>query len=396
VRLYEHEGKDLFRKSNIPVPLARLAKSSQEVFEYAGELGKPIVLKSQVLTGGRGKAGGVKFASGPDEARSEAEKLFNLKVKGFPVEKVLVEEKLGIEKEFYLGITLDRANYKIVILACPEGGVEIEEIANSNPEKILKLNFDIDEKFYQFQGLVIAKWLGVNSAQLREVGAIAGNLFWLFKNYDAKLVEINPLVLTSEGKYVTTDSRISLDDDALFRHPDLKEMGIQRRHEEGELTPREVQAREWDIPYLDLDGDVGMFPGGAGFGIMGNDFVSYFGGKPANFMDSGGGPTPERLANMLVLLDENPKVKAIFAARFGGISRCDDFAKGVIKFLKEHGLSKPMVMRMTGNMWQEGVRMFKEAKEENPELFQKLEFHGIEVPIEEIAKRAVELAKEAG
>jgi succinyl-CoA synthetase beta subunit len=396
MRLYEHEGKDLFSKYKIPVPQGRLAECAEEVLELAGEFDKPIVLKSQILTGGRGKAGGVKFGSDPQEAKSEAEKLFKLKVKGFPVEKVLVEEKLGIEKELYLGITLDRANYKIVILACPEGGVEIEEVAKRDPQKILKLSFDIDERFYQFQGLVIAKCLGVNSPQLREVGAIAGNLFRLFKDYDAKLMEINPLVLTSDGKYIAADSRISLDDDALFRHPDLKEMGIEKRHEEGELTPREIQAREQEIPYLDLDGDIGMFPGGAGFGIMGNDFVSYFGGEPANFMDSGGGPTPERLANMLVLLDENPKVKAIFAARFGGISRCDDFAKGVIKFLREHGLSKPMVMRMTGNMWQEGVRMFEEARKESPGLFEKLEFHGIEVPIEEIAKRAVELAKEVG
>lgn len=396
MRLYEHEGKDLFSKYKIPVPQGRLAKSRDEVLELAAEFDKPIVMKSQVLTGGRGKVGGVKFASNPQQAKSEAEKLFNLKVKGFPVEKVLVEEKLGIEKELYLGITLDRANYKIVVLACPEGGVEIEEIAKRDPGKILRLSFDIDERFYQFQGLVIAKWLEVSSPQLREVGVIAGALFRLFKDYDAKLVEINPLVLTSDGKYIAADSRLSLDDDALFRHPDLKEMGIEKRHEEGELTPREIQARKQDIPYLDLGGDIGMFPGGAGFGIMGNDFISYFGGEPANFMDSGGGPTPERLADMLVLLDDNPKVKAIFAARFGGISRCDDFAQGVIKFLREHGLSKPMVMRMTGNMWQEGVRMFEEARKENPKLFEKLEFHGIEVPIEQIAKRAVEMAKETG
>ena len=158
------------------------------------------------------------------------------------------------------------------------------------------------------------------------------------------------------------------------------------------MTPREMQAKEWDIPYLDLDGDIGMFPGGAGFGIMGNDFIQYYGGKPANFMDSGGGPTPERLAKMLVLLDENPNVKAIFGARFGGISRCDDFAKGVVMFLKEHGLSKPMVVRMTGNMWQEGVRIFDEERRANPELFRNIEAHGIETPIEEIARKAVELA----
>jgi succinyl-CoA synthetase beta subunit len=186
---------------------------------------------------------------------------------------------------------------------------------------------------------------------------------------------------------------MSVDDDALFRHPELAEMGIEKRHEEGEMTEREKLAREAGIPYLDLDGDIGMFPGGAGFGIMGNDFIRYFGGKPANFMDSGGGPTPERLAQMLILLDDNLKVKAIFGARFGGISRCDDFAKGVVMFLKEHGLSKPMVLRMTGNMWQEGVRIFKEEKKKNPKIFKDIEIHGIETPIEEISRRAVELAK---
>ena len=170
-------------------------------------------------------------------------------------------------------------------------------------------------------------------------------------------------------------------------------MGIEKRHEEGEMTPREKQATEWGIPYLDLDGDIGMFPGGAGFGIVGNDFIHYYGGKPANFMDSGGGPSPERIAKMLVLLDDNPQVKAIFGARFGGISRCDDFAKGVVQFLREHGLSKPMVVRMTGNKWQEGLAIFDQARKETPEIFQQLEFHGIETPIEDISQRAVELAR---
>jgi succinyl-CoA synthetase beta subunit len=230
---------------------------------------------------------------------------------------------------------------------------------------------------------------------MKAVSEIAVSLFKLFRQSDAKLVEINPLILTKDGKYVAADARMSVDDDALFRHPELAEMGIEKRHEEGEMTEREKLAREWGIPYLDLDGDVGMFPGGAGFGIMGNDFIHYFGGRPANFMDSGGGPTPERLAKMLILLDENPQVKAIFGARFGGISRCDDFATGVVMFLKEHGLSKPMVLRMTGNVWQEGVRIFKEEKEKNPEIFRNIEIHGIETPIEEISKRAVELAKKA-
>lgn len=393
MRLYEYEAKKLFTKFGIPITSGEVIETPSQAKAFAEKLNKPVVLKTQILSGGRGKAGGVKFANTPEEAQRKAEELFAIKIKGFPVEKILVDEKLDIEKEFYLGVTIDRINYKLVILACSEGGVEIEELARKDPQKIKRINLDVDEPFYPFQGLGLAKWLGAKGDNLKVVGNIAVSLFKLFKQYDAKLVEINPLILTREGKFVAADARASIDDDALFRHPELSEMGIEKRHEEGEMTEREKIARQWEIPYLDLDGDIGMFPGGAGFGIMGNDFIQYFGGKPANFMDSGGGPTPERLAKMLILLDENPNVKAIFGARFGGISRCDDFAKGVVMFLKEHGLSKPMVLRMTGNMWEEGVRIFQEAKKDNPEIFKNIEIHGIETPIEEIAKRAVELAE---
>lgn len=392
MRLYEFEGKELFKKFKIPVLDSRLARSPDEVYSAFKDLNVPVVLKSQVLTGGRGKAGGIKFADGANEARTNATEIFKLKINGFPVDAVLMEPKLNVRKEYYLGITIDRANYKLVIIASGEGGVDIEETAASHPEKIVRKSLSVEGDLYTFDALLIAKKIGIPQDLLKEGADIVIGLFNMFKKYDAKLVEINPLVLTADGKLVAADSRVSLDDDAVFRHPELKELGIEHRHEEGEMTPREKQATEWGIPYLDLDGNIGMFPGGAGFGIMGNDFIHYYGGKPANFMDSGGGPSPERIAKMLVLLDENPDVKAIFGARFGGISRCDDFAKGVIMFLKDHGLSKPIVMRMTGNMWQEGVRLFEEAKKENPELFKHIEFHGIETPIEEISKRAVELA----
>ncbi len=393
LRLYEYEAKKLFSRFGIPITTGEVVETKEQAKTFAEKLGKPVVLKAQILSGGRGKAGGVKFAQSPKEAEEKAGELFATKIKGFPVKKILVDEKLEIEKEFYLGITLDRINYKLVVLACSEGGVEIEEIARGKPEKIKRISVDVDQKFYPFWGNSLAGWLGAKGENLKIVSKIAVSLFKLFKQYDTKLVEVNPLILTKEGEYIAADARMSVDDDALFRHPELSEMGIEKRHEEGEMTEREKQARQWGIPYLDMDGNIGMFPGGAGFGIMGNDFIQYFGGKPANFMDSGGGPTPERLARMLVLLDENPNVGAIFGARFGGISRCDDFAKGVVMFLKEHGLSKPMVLRMTGNMWQEGVKIFKEEKKENPEIFKNIEIHGIETPIEEIAKRAVELAK---
>lgn len=395
MRLYEFEAKKILSEFKIPIPSGKLVSSPEEAKRFAEELKKPVVLKSQILSGGRGKAGGIKFAQTPDEAYSSAKELFSLKIKGFPVEKILLDERLEIEKEYYIGVTLDRLNYKIVLIASSEGGVEIEEIAKKHPEKIKKIGLDIDEKLFSFQALCLAKMIGIESSDIRTVGNIILTLWKLYKRYDAKLVEINPLVLTKDKKFVACDARMSVDDDALFRHPELEKMGVEKRHEEGEMTQREKKAKEWGIPYLDLDGDIGMFPGGAGFGIMGNDFINYFGGKPANFMDSGGGPTPERLAQMLVLLDENPKVKAIFGARFGGISRCDDFAKGVVMFLKEHGLSKPMVLRMTGNMWKQGLEIFEKAKKDNPELFKNIEIHGIQTPIEDIAKRAVELVKKA-
>lgn len=393
MRLYEFEGKLLFKKQGIPIPDGQLAETAEQVRKIVEQSGEPVALKSQVLIGGRGKAGGIKLAEGPNEARTIANDLFNLTIGGFPVEKILVEPKLDIKREYYLGVTIDRANYKLVLIASGEGGVDIEETAEKNPDKIVRLSLSIEQPLYGFDALAVAKQIGIATPLLRQAAGIIVKLYNMFKKYDAKLVEINPLVLTADDQLIAADARVSLDDDAVFRHPDLKEMNIEMRHEEGEMTPRETQATKWGIPYLDLEGDIGMFPGGAGFGIMGNDFIHHYGGRPANFMDSGGGPSPERIAKMLVLLDENPKVKAIFGARFGGISRCDDFARGVIMFLKDHGLSKPMVMRMTGNMWQEGVRLFDEAKAANPELFEKIEAHGIDTPIEEISKRAVELAK---
>jgi succinyl-CoA synthetase beta subunit len=396
MRLYEFEGKELFRKFKIPVPTGQLVTTSSEAELAVAKLGSSAVLKAQVLSGGRGKAGGIKLVSLAGEAKAVAGELFKLQIKGFPVERLLVEPKLAIKKEFYIGVTIDRANYKIVVIASGEGGVDIEETAASHPDKIVRLSLGVEDDLFTYDALGVAKKIGIPQELIKDGAAIIIGLYRLFRKYDAKMAEINPLVLTADGKLIAADSRISLDDDALFRHPELTEMGIEQRHEEGELTPRERQATDWGIPYLDLDGDIGMFPGGAGFGIMGNDFIQYFGGKPANFMDSGGGPTPERLAQMLVLLDDNPQVKAIFGARFGGISRCDDFAKGVVIFLKNHGLSKPMVVRMTGNMWEEGLKIFAEAKKESPQLFAKIEFHGIETPIEEISKRAVELARQEG
>jgi succinyl-CoA synthetase beta subunit len=394
MRLYEYEAKGLFGEFGIPVPGARVANDPAELGGFAGELAYPVAVKAQVLTGGRGKAGGVKVVGSADELLREGERILGLTIRGFPVRKLLIEDALDIARELYLGVTLDRAAYALTLIASPEGGVEIERVAEERPEAIHRLTVGIDERFYPYQGVALGKKLGLEGDLLSAFAGIAARLLKSFRALDLKMAEINPLVVTREGELVAADARINADDDALFRQPRLEALAGGGRHEEGELTPRERKARELGIPYLDLDGDIGMFPGGAGFGIMGNDFIHYFGGRPANFMDSGGGPTPERLAAMLKLLDDNPNVRAIFGARFGGVSRCDDFARGVVMFLAEHGLSKPMALRFTGNMWREGVRIFTEEKEKNPALFEKIEFFGIETPIETVARRAVELARE--
>jgi len=395
MRLYEYEAKGFYQELGIPTPEGQVLGSVKELEELAGKVSYPVVVKAQVLTGGRGKAGGIKRANNAEELVGHGRKILGLTIKGYPVRKLLVEDALDIDKELYLGVTIDRANYCLTLIASGEGGMEIEKVAEDNPAAVHKLSVEIGAPFFTHQGIGLAKKIGLSGKQLASFAGIAGKLIKMFRRLDAKMLEINPLVITKEGKLIAADARLNVDDDAMYRQQKMMSLAPGGRHEEGELTEREKLAREQGIPYLDLDGDIGMFPGGAGFGIMGNDFIHYFGGKPANFMDSGGGPSPERLANMLKLLDDNPQVKAIFGARFGGVSRCDDFAKGVVLFLKEHGLSKPMALRFTGNMWQEGVRIFDEAKKEDPALFEKIESFGIEKPIEEVARRAVEMAKGA-
>ncbi|MBU0517349.1 acetate--CoA ligase family protein, partial [bacterium] len=254
MRLYEFEGKQLFQESGIPIPDGKMAANVDEAVKIAEELGYPVVLKSQALTGGRGKEGGIQFAKDVTECRETALRLFRMKIKGYPVEKLLVEKKLNIQQEFYLGVTIDRVNYQWTVIGSASGGMDIEEVAAQEPEKIIRINVDPSDTLRGYQGIELANRMGLRGDAMKAVAKIAGQLFKVFRKWDCKMVEINPLVIFDDGNVLAADARFSVDDDAVFRHPEFAARGIEKRHEEGEMTPRERQAREWGIPYLDLDG----------------------------------------------------------------------------------------------------------------------------------------------
>jgi succinyl-CoA synthetase beta subunit len=259
----------------------------------------------------------------------------------------------------------------------------------------MKFYFNPGEKMHYFMARKIAGQLGFSGQLLNQVAGIIAKVYTVFMDFDCKLVEINPLVIDKHGRLYAVDAKIDLDEEAMFRHRELAGMGIVARHEVGELTDREKQAKAQGIPYVDLDGDIGVFPGGAGFGIAAIDLIQHYGGKPANFMDSGGAPTQEKLRAMLGLLIDNPRVKAIFGARFGGISRCDDWAKAVVQYVLENKPQKPMIMRMAGNMEQEGRKILEQAKQEHSELFRHIKIYAVDTPIEEVIKETIRTAQGA-
>lgn len=396
MRLYEFEAKSLMEKNKIPVPQGMLIQTPEEAQKAAESLGK-VALKAQALVGGRAKAGGILFADTPEEAKKKAQILLDMKISGYDVHSILVEKFMHIKKELYISVTIDRIRHQPVIIASSEGGINVEEISKKYPEKMVKYYIPVGEKPDPYVGREVAHQIGLTGTDLTTVGSIINRMYDLFLKYDGKLLEINPLAATDEG-FLAADAVFNMDEDALYRHPDLKEMGITVRHELGELTEREKTAQGYSIPYVDLDGYVGVFPGGAGFGIAAVDLIRQYGGEPANFMDSGGGPTVENMERMIGLLMDNPKVTGIFGARFGGISRCDLWAEAVIGYLKKRAGEgkeiKPMVMRMTGHMEKEGQELFENARKEHPEWFEQVKVYGIETPIENVIKEAIKVAKE--
>lgn len=391
MRLYEYEAKRIFRRYRIPVLDGVVIDSAH--FDELDKVTYPVVIKAQVFLGGRGKAGLVKTARHRAEAEEKVQEMIGKRHGHFVVEKVLVEKEIVFENELYCAATIDRLMHKPLIMTSTKGGMEIEDIARHEPHSIIKYYFNPGEDLYDFKARNIAHDMGLTGPLLSSCAAVIQTLYSLFKDLDCKLVEINPLVLTNKGTLFALDAKVDLDEDAMFRHPLLEGLGIKARHEIGELSEREKIAKAKGIPYVDLDGNIGVFPGGAGFGIAAIDLINHYGGRPANFMDSGGAPTQDKLRAMLGLLIGNPKVRAIFGARFGGISRCDDWAKAVVQYVLENKPEKPMIMRMAGNMEEEGRRILEQAKREHPDLFRNIKVYAYDTPIEEVIQETIRVAQ---
>lgn len=356
MKLYEYEAKKVFASHGIPIPKGDVASTPVEAEEIAASIGKPVALKVQVLVGGRGKAGGIRFAYSPEEARKIASELLGSVFKGFKVDKILVEEKLSIENEFYIGITIDRAARKFVAIASSKGGVDIEEVAEKYPSLIAKEHIDPLIGFYTFMARNMLKRLGINRSLINPMASYLKKLYDILVSYDAELIEINPLALTNDGRLVAADARLNIDQDAIFRHKEFT-ANLQFR----ELTPIEVEARKVGLSYVELNGNIGIIGNGAGLVMATLDLVKMYGGLPANFLDVGGGASEEAITKALQILLNHPRVKVILVNILGGITRCDIVAKGIVAALSSVSTRKPIVIRLVGTNENEGRRILSEA-----------------------------------
>jgi succinyl-CoA synthetase beta subunit len=381
VDLYEYQGKELFRRYGIPVSDGRLALSPVEGKEAAQELGGPVVIKAQVLTGGRGKAGGIKLAETPPEAEARAREILGMDIRGHVVHKVWIERASDIAREYYLSITFDRGAKKPLFMFTTEGGVDIEEVAATSPEALVRLHVDPLEGFHAWQARRLVYEAGVaDSSEQKQIAAIVGKLYQAFVGCEAMLCEINPLIVTAEGEVRALDSKFTVDDNALFRHPELAEL-----RDVAAVDPLERLAREKDVTYVKLDGDVGVLGNGAGLTMSTVDVVTFVGGRPANFCDLGGGGDAQGVVDALEVITRDEQVRSIFFNIFGGITRCDEVARGILQALGQMGIEDPIVVRLDGTNAEEGRGLLREAAPPN--------LH-VEATMLDGARRAVELAAE--
>jgi succinyl-CoA synthetase beta subunit len=381
MKLFEYEAKTMLAKYGIPTPQGGLATSTTQASEVAAKLKPPFAVKAQVLVAGRGKAGGILFANSVEEAAKAASKLLNMQIKGIQVRSIWVEEKIQIKRELYFGITTDRSKQSYVAVASAVGGMEIEEIAKKTPDKVIKVPVNPELGLRPFQTREIARKIGYAGNQISELARILENLYKVGMDNDAELIEMNPLVETNDGEFMAVDARIIIDDNALFRHQELKKRLLEG---ESELTPQELEAMKNDLAYVKLDGNVGVIGNGAGLVMATLDTIQYYGGKPANFLDVGGGAPSEKIALSLKIVLSDPKVKALFINILGGITRCDEVAKGILEAKEKVGVTKPMVIRLVGTNEEEGKKILTEAG-----------IHVLE-SMDEAAQRVVEITNDKG
>lgn len=349
MKLHEYQAKEIMRRYGIPTPKGQVAQTPDEAYRIASELEGHVVVKAQVHVGGRGKAGGISVVKSPEEAKEAASRILGMNIKGLTVRKVLVEQAVEAEDEYYLGVTIDRSRKAIVIIASSEGGVDIEEVAAKTPEKISKVRSTPKEGFMPWQARALALSAGFDRRCIPQVGAYFSYLFRLFVENDAELAEINPLMLTEDGRVIAADAKITLDDNALFRHPEYAELW----EAEGD-DPLEQEARRRGVTYVKLNGDIGVIGNGAGLVMATIDAIKAEGGEAANFLDIGGGARAEVVQNALELILMDKDVKAILINVFGGITRCDEVAQGLIKAIESVDLDLPVVVRLVGTREKEG------------------------------------------
>ncbi len=352
MKIHEYQAKELFQQFNIPTKLGRVATNPEEAGAIAQAIGGPVVVKAQVHTGGRGKAGGVKLATTPEEAKQKASAILGLNIKGSHVNKVLVVESADIAHEVYLAVILDRSSRGILFMASAEGGMEIEELAKTAPEKIHRFT-TLTREFPEADAKRVAPLL-FGPAQAEVVLGIMRNLFRLFLELDCSLVEINPLVLTPSGEVLALDGKVNFDDNALFRHPDVEAL-----RDLAEENANEMDAKSFGLSYVELEGDIGCMVNGAGLAMATMDMIKLFGGQPANFLDVGGSSNPDKVVQAFRIILSRPGIKAILINIFGGITRCDDIARGILTAFERTPIHVPIVVRLTGTNSKEGLELLK-------------------------------------
>ncbi len=368
MKIHEYQGKELFRKYGVPVPIGIPALSIDDAIAAVAEVqkrsgGEVVVVKAQIHAGGRGKAGGVKVAKTKADAEAAIKKIFGMTLvtpqtgpEGKKVQRLFVEQGLAIEKEYYLGMLLDRVTGRVTVMASKEGGVDIEEVAATHPEKILKETINPAVGWQDYQSRRLAQKLEMTPAVTKELTRFLTVLTRAYDDLDCSMLEINPLVVTKDGKVIALDAKINFDDSALYRHPEFAEL-----RDEAEEDPQETEAKKWDLSYIALEGNIGCLVNGAGLAMSTMDIIKYAGGQPANFLDVGGGATTEKVTAAFQIITTDPQVKAIFVNIFGGIMKCDTIANGVIAAVKKTGLTLPLVVRLEGTNVELGKKLLADS-----------------------------------